>query len=155
MIDSNIQLQTPRIPGNPVIVAAQYSAILDDVVCELCEELDGMILDINNPDYIRFTPPIHARCRCLWVYIDEREFPPNREPDWVTPNDTLIKKHGQWLIKAAPKEVHKKMGKWDIVNVAVLLGLTEEEMEEIEAGLFEAPNFINQGKWNILNIRAM
>jgi len=72
---------------------AQFSAILDDKVCPLCEEMDGMIIELDNPDYDRFQPPIHYHCRCVWVYIKLDETP-QPEPNWVTPSSTLVAEHG-------------------------------------------------------------
>jgi len=75
---------------------AQFSAILDDYVCELCEWMDGMIIRLDNPDYDRFSPLIHYHCRCLWVYIDPEE-EPQPEPDWETPPDSLIEEFGNFV----------------------------------------------------------
>jgi len=72
---------------------AQFSAILDDRVCPLCEALDGMIIELDNPDYDRFTPPIHYHCRCVWVYIRPDESP-QPQPDWSTPSGSLVSEHG-------------------------------------------------------------
>lgn len=74
------------------VVAAQWSAILDAHVCELCASMDGKIIDINSPDYAYFNPgQIHPNCRCLWVYITSSERPENRVVDWKTPSSKLIK----------------------------------------------------------------
>lgn len=51
----------------------QYSAILDDVTCAICEDLDGMVLDQQQYDDTVWTPPIHFNCRCIWVAILEDE----------------------------------------------------------------------------------
>jgi len=72
---------------------AQFSAILDDRVCPLCEWMDGMIIETDNPDYDRFDPQIHQHCRCLWVYIKPDE-EPQPEPDWETPPQDLIDQYG-------------------------------------------------------------
>ena len=48
------------------VVAAQWSAIIDKVTCELCASLDTKIIDINSPDYAIYHPgAIHAGCRCF------------------------------------------------------------------------------------------
>lgn len=51
----------------------QYSAILDDVTCPICEDLDGMVLDEQQYKETVWTPPIHFSCRCIWVAILEDE----------------------------------------------------------------------------------
>lgn len=51
----------------------QYSAILDNDTCPICEDLDGMVLDQQQYDDTVWTPPIHFNCRCIWVAILEDE----------------------------------------------------------------------------------
>ena len=78
------------------VVAAQWSAILDKHVCELCASLDGRIIDIDSPDYAFYSPgEIHLGCRCLWVYIRSSERPENRRVDWKVPKTTLLKKYAK------------------------------------------------------------
>lgn len=78
------------------VVAAQWSAILDQHVCELCGSLDGKIIDINDPDYSLYIPgEMHLKCRCMWAYIKGTERPDNRKIDWVKPSDTLMTKFGK------------------------------------------------------------
>jgi len=72
---------------------AQFSGILDDYICPLCERLDGLIIELDNPDYDRFTPQLHHNCRCLWVYIDPEETP-QPEPTWETPPASMIDQYG-------------------------------------------------------------
>lgn len=82
------------------VVAAQWSAILDQHVCELCASLDGKIISIDDPDYAFYVPgEMHLRDRCLWVYIRSTERPENRRIDWKTPNPVLVKKFGKPDIK--------------------------------------------------------
>ena len=72
---------------------AQFSAILDDSVCPLCERQDGQIVEIANPDYDTFTPQLHHNCRCVWVYIDPEETP-QPDPTWNTPPTSLVDQFG-------------------------------------------------------------
>jgi SPP1 gp7 family putative phage head morphogenesis protein len=77
---------------------AQFSAILDDVTCELCEDLDGSIFQVGSPEYETFMPRIHHNCRCIYVYIDPEE----EDPPAVTRvqiDDDEIKKHGTLIKK--------------------------------------------------------
>ncbi len=77
---------------------AQFSAILDDVTCPLCAWMDGLIIELANPDYEIFTPPIHQHCRCVWVYIRPDE-EPQPEPTWQTPPTGLVEQHGSLIFK--------------------------------------------------------
>lgn len=59
------------------IYGYQYSAILDDAVCPICEELDGSVVDPATYNATIWMPPIHFNCRCIWVAImsDEDDKP--------------------------------------------------------------------------------
>ena len=73
--------------------AAQYSAILDERTCDLCADMDSMVVDIDDPNFDRFTPPVHSNCRCIWVYIRKEE--ERVVIDWVTPDQAMIDKNGK------------------------------------------------------------
>ena len=51
----------------------QYSALLDDATCAICEDLDGKVLDEQQYKDTVWSPPIHFNCRCIWVAILEDE----------------------------------------------------------------------------------
>jgi len=55
----------------------QYSAILDEVVCAVCEDLDSSVVDEATYYSTKWMPPIHFNCRCIWVAImnDEEDKP--------------------------------------------------------------------------------
>lgn len=55
----------------------QYSAILDEVTCPVCEDLDGSVVDEAEYRSTKWMPPIHNNCRCIWVAImvDEEDQP--------------------------------------------------------------------------------
>lgn len=59
------------------IYGYQYSAILDDSVCPICEDLDGSVVDTATYNATIWMPPIHFNCRCIWVAImaDEDDKP--------------------------------------------------------------------------------
>lgn len=59
------------------IYGYQYSAILDDVVCPICEDLDGSVATEAEYFGTIWMPPIHFNCRCIWVAImsDEQDPP--------------------------------------------------------------------------------
>uniref|UniRef100_A0A6M3IT13 Phage head morphogenesis domain-containing protein n=1 Tax=viral metagenome TaxID=1070528 RepID=A0A6M3IT13_9ZZZZ len=75
--------------------AAQYSALLDDRTCPLCEQLDGKIITLDNPDYDEYTPPVHSNCRCIWVYIGKEET--NLDITWQKPNNDITNKYGKLI----------------------------------------------------------
>jgi len=56
----------------------QYSAILDERVCEYCESLDQLVLDLREPDGIelfeKYQPQQHVNCRCMWIYFQDNFF---------------------------------------------------------------------------------
>jgi uncharacterized protein with gpF-like domain len=59
---------------------AQYSAILDRRVCEVCENLDGLDVTLDDPRYEEYMPPNPEcrggdRCRCVWVLVFKGEKP--------------------------------------------------------------------------------
>ncbi|NOS67905.1 MAG: hypothetical protein HOO67_06130, partial [Candidatus Peribacteraceae bacterium] len=72
--------------------AAQYSGILDQKICQLCEFLDGKVLTLDNPAFDRFTPPVHNNCRCVWVFIRQEE--ENVLITWEEPPSELVGRFG-------------------------------------------------------------
>lgn len=56
----------------------QYSAILDDRTCPICEDLDGSVVDGPTKRSTQWQPPIHINCRCIWVSIMREE---TEQPD--------------------------------------------------------------------------
>lgn len=59
------------------IAVYQYSAILDDATCPICEDLDGTVLEYAEYRSTKWEPPIHHNCRCIWIAIlrDQTEIP--------------------------------------------------------------------------------
>ena len=55
----------------------QYSAIMDETTCPICEDLDGSVVDYEEYLRTEWMPPIHFNCRCIWVEImtDETDQP--------------------------------------------------------------------------------
>lgn len=78
------------------VARAQYSAILDDRTCDLCEYLDGMIIDTDDPDYEKFQPPLHHYCRCIWALILPEE-EPQPEVTWVSPPQHLVDAYAPFI----------------------------------------------------------
>lgn len=77
------------------IKGAQWSAVMDDHTCGLCEELDGKVISVDDPDFDTFRPPLHYGCRCIWVFIGSENT--GEEYDWVTPPGNLVKKYGNFV----------------------------------------------------------
>jgi SPP1 gp7 family putative phage head morphogenesis protein len=55
------------------IGAYQWSAILDDRTCDLCESLDGQYFEPGDPALAELKPPIHPNCRCILVAVLKEE----------------------------------------------------------------------------------
>jgi SPP1 gp7 family putative phage head morphogenesis protein len=55
----------------------QYSAILDNKTCDLCEPLDGTVVDESEYSSTAYEPPLHEWCRCIWIAIkkDQTDIP--------------------------------------------------------------------------------
>lgn len=51
------------------IAAYQYSALLDGRTCPTCAGLDGSVVDYAHYAATKWRPPIHLRCRCIFVAI--------------------------------------------------------------------------------------
>lgn len=78
------------------IAVYQYSAILDESTCELCESIDGTVLEQAEYDATQYQPPLHQNCRCIWIAIkkDQSEIPevtgiPFIDDEVVDKNQTL------------------------------------------------------------------
>lgn len=56
-----------------LIVAYQYSAILDTRTSDICRSLDQKVYDKKSVDIQRVTPPLHFNCRSLLVPITRFE----------------------------------------------------------------------------------
>ena len=61
--------------NSPNIYALQRSEILDDVVCDFCMSMDGVIVALDDP--AADEDEYHSNCRGIWVEImnDEEELP--------------------------------------------------------------------------------
>ena len=51
----------------------QWSAILDDRTCPICESLDGTYFEPGDPALAELKPPIHPNCRCILVAVLKEE----------------------------------------------------------------------------------
>lgn len=55
------------------IGAYQWSAILDDKTCDICNSLDGTYFEPGDPALDELKPPIHPNCRCMLVAVLKEE----------------------------------------------------------------------------------
>jgi hypothetical protein len=126
---------------------AQFSAILDRRTCPLCKELDGMYVEVGSADHLEYTPPIHSKCRCIWVYIGNED----RMPivNFKKPDQELIKKHGNLIGKSGSMSKllgdTTKVSSKDLEDMtkALFKGLTEEEKEAIVKYTYETDGALN------------
>lgn len=77
------------------VKGAQWSSILDEKTCPLCEELDGKKIKATDPDFDIFRPPLHNHCRCILVYIGNNNT--GEVYNWTTPSGSLVKKYAHLI----------------------------------------------------------
>lgn len=56
-----------------VLPILKYSAVDDEVTCDICGPLDGMTAPVDDPVWDEFYPENHFRCRCTVEQIAEGE----------------------------------------------------------------------------------
>lgn len=59
------------------VVRVIYHATTDIETCPLCEYLDGMVMDPDNPATDIFSPPLFPGCSCRRAYVLKTEKPSN------------------------------------------------------------------------------
>lgn len=96
------------------IASYQFSAILDTRTCATCESLDGSVVDEAEYKRTSFDPPIHFRCRCIWVAIllEELDQPPITglplNPGGVA-EPSLTKKIEEEIAKLSKEKVNEEV----------------------------------------------
>jgi len=87
-------VKSGKLPLGKEIKRFQYSAILDDKTCPLCMELDGTITKEGSSFMVKFSPPIHYSCRCVFLPItqDEIDNPNIPDTDYTDTKGKKIKK---------------------------------------------------------------
>ncbi|AGY48174.1 minor head protein [Bacillus phage Riggi] len=69
----------PELDG--FVVALQYDAITDNRTTDLCNELNGKIINVYNQDVIQqYTPPNHFNCRSQWLPVSKFE---DYQENWI------------------------------------------------------------------------
>ena len=74
---------------------------IDDATCDLCLDMDGMIISRDHPDFDEVQRPAHINCRRIVVGIGRDEVGPDDkdiEPDYERPAQELIDKHGHFMV---------------------------------------------------------
>lgn len=79
--DNRRLVSSGALPPEQRIVRYQYTAIMDDRVCPLCEKLHGMIAAADSAIRTKYDPPIHYMCRCIWMPITQGELSDPRAAD--------------------------------------------------------------------------
>lgn len=59
------------------VVRVIYHATMDKETCPLCEYLDGMVMDPDDPATDIFSPPLYPGCTCSREYVLKTEKPKN------------------------------------------------------------------------------
>lgn len=77
------------------IQGAQWSSV--DDACPLCKFLDGMTMEVDNPDFETFRPPLHDGCKCIRIYVGAGQT--IFESDWERPPYELLRDHAPHLMK--------------------------------------------------------
>lgn len=77
---------------DPRFAFAQWSALLDNVTCPLCQRRDGQVISTANPEFKSWSPPIHfGPCRCVWVPVKGTDV----EETWEDILPAALMKHYQ------------------------------------------------------------
>ncbi len=84
---------------------------IDETSCDLCIEMDGMIISRDDPDYDEASHPAHINCRRILVGVGADETAPDGnpvQPSYERPSESLIEKHGHFMVskeKYAPLRI--------------------------------------------------
>ena len=76
------------------IISHTFVAVDDDATTELCSELDGSTFDPEDPDFKKYTPPLHFNCRSF-MQVNTSETRDNPE---ITGAPKLSKKAQSQLV---------------------------------------------------------
>jgi hypothetical protein len=63
------------------VLRVEWSALLDDRTCPVCQALDGRVWETSDPILRTLRPPLHFYCRCLLVLVYQgAKFVPELNP---------------------------------------------------------------------------
>lgn len=78
------------------------SAVLDGKTCELCRELDGVVIDLDDDAEIieQFTPPFHINDRCILVIVGDDEGGNVKRLEDLDADRVIVlrKRHGHFMV---------------------------------------------------------
>ncbi len=57
-----------------VVRALKFHAVMDLHTSYTCNVRNGLVLDLDDPRIDNNTPPLHPRCRSMWVYVDKWDY---------------------------------------------------------------------------------
>src|SRR4030042_1603914 len=100
---------------------AMYSAMMDNRTCPLCADLDGMYSKVGSDEYYNYSPPLHGRCRCIWVYIgDESSMP---QDNFRIPSQDLVNLHGHNIKNNMMKTIKNSIKAYEQLSIFSLANL--------------------------------
>jgi SPP1 gp7 family putative phage head morphogenesis protein len=98
------------VPLGKEIKRFVYSAIMDDNVCPLCEDLNGTVVEKGSPVYHKYKPPLHFMCRCTWLPITQDEIDnPNIDNTDLTQDDKGRPISNDWIAATFGKDLKYKL----------------------------------------------
>jgi len=74
--------------------------VLDEDSCDLCREMDGMIISRDDPDFELVKDPAHINCRRSLAAVSKDEIGPDGnplEPDYERPSQEMIDEFGHFM----------------------------------------------------------
>lgn len=87
--------------ANRLIVAVQFTAILDARTTNICRSRDGLIMRLDDERLDANTPPLHYNCRSTLVPVDKYDWEDLQDGD-----ARATKRFFGWTGDAGPKTLH-------------------------------------------------
>jgi len=87
-----------------LVVAVQFTAILDDRTTTICEVRNGRILLLDSPDLVANTPPLHFQCRSTIVPVSKFHLQRLQDGD-----PTIVKRYFDWTDEQGPKTLEQAL----------------------------------------------
>lgn len=57
-----------------IVRALKFHAVMDLHTSYTCNVRNGLVLDLDDPRIDENTPPLHPRCRSMWIYVDKWDY---------------------------------------------------------------------------------
>ncbi len=81
-----------------VVRALRFHAVMDLHTSYTCNVRNGLVLDLDDPRIDENTPPLHPRCRSMWIYVDKWDY------EEVYKNQSSKEWDTHYLIQSKPDE---------------------------------------------------